>query len=82
MKYYKCDLCSNDFDEDDGMTQGQSVFSRKARWQNPDGTVKEIIIEKTMRVLIETPSDKQLTPHKSKMNIDLCRSCVMKFERP
>lgn len=82
MKIYKCDLCGDNFEPDEGMTKGYWTGKRKAKWQNPDGTIYEIKINKTMQITREIPATTQLAAHEVNMDMDMCRPCVAKFERP
>ena len=82
MKIYKCDMCGDEFDPDEGMIKGWYTSNRKMRWENPGGSVKELLIEKTMKVYRNIPPTTMLPGNKAEVELDICRACVMKFERP
>lgn len=82
MKKYLCDLCGNEFAPEDGMTKGWWTGSRLAKWQNPGGDLYEIKINKTMKITRDVPATDGIPAHEIEMEMDLCRSCIIKFERP
>ena len=82
MKFYKCDACGDTFDPEDGMMDGWYTHERRIKWANPDGTKDVIKVKKTMKLYRDIAPAGNLVGHEKEVKLDLCRSCVMKFERP
>jgi hypothetical protein len=82
MRYYKCDGCGHEFDPADGMVDSWYIGSRLVQWTNPDRSVERLRVEKTMKVYRHVEWSDHSKAHDKEIKIDLCRSCVMKFEKP
>lgn len=82
MKFYKCDVCGEVFDPEDGMIKGWYEGGRKIRWSNPGGSVEELKVRKTLKIYREVPAGDGKAAHETEVPMDACRSCVVKFERP
>ena len=82
MKKFICDACGNEFDPGHGMVEGWYDHTRKIQWANPDNSVKIIKVRKTISLIKDTPEDEKRPAGEHTIKLDICRSCIPKFEKP
>lgn len=83
MKIYRCDVCGTDFDPENGMIGGYYQNQRKVRYSSPGGRIEDLKAVRTIKLYKRVEKTERITePHDVEAELDACRSCVMKFERP